>query len=103
MTGWYPDRVPGHAIEKIVGVSRHPTEHYGRMVDDTVFILHSQECLDSGVDIVHDCEFSLTLASFRRQVTNMEGQVRMEAWHQLITDGWGDLSQPSVLPKESGT
>lgn len=52
-------------IERIVGVSRHATEHYGRAVsaEQTVYILHSQECKDTeaaGFDL-RECPFSVAL------------------------------------------
>lgn len=53
--------VPADRIEEIVGVKRHPTDHYGRAVSDeqTVYILHSQQCKDT-TDL-RDCPFSLVL------------------------------------------
>lgn len=49
-------------IEQIVGVKRHRQVHYGRAVSSerTVYILHSQQCLDSGVDL-RQCRFSRAL------------------------------------------
>lgn len=49
-------------IERIVGAKRHPTRHVGRAVsaEQTVYILHSRECRDSGVDL-RECRFSLAL------------------------------------------
>jgi hypothetical protein len=49
-------------IEKIVGVRRHSREHYGRAVsaEQTFYILHSQRCLDSGVDL-RECVYSVAL------------------------------------------
>lgn len=49
-------------IEKIVGVQRHPTEHYARADSSkkTVYILHSKKCVDSDIDL-RDCPFSLIL------------------------------------------
>lgn len=54
--------MPASDIERIVGVQRHPTEHWGRAVsaEQRVYILHSQECLDGPFDL-RDCEFSLSL------------------------------------------
>lgn len=54
--------VPPHEIEEKVGVPRHSTEHYGRAVsaEQTTYILHSQECLDSGIDL-RECPFSQAL------------------------------------------
>jgi len=56
------DLVPADRIEAIVGVARHPTDHIGRAVsaEETVYILHSQECRDSGVDL-RECPYSLAL------------------------------------------
>lgn len=60
------DLVPPDKIEQIVGARRHPTAHIVRAVssEQTVYILHSQTCLDDclirGVDL-RDCRFSLAL------------------------------------------
>lgn len=56
------DLVPSEAIERIVGMARCQHIHYARAVsaDDTVYILHSQTCLDSGIDL-RDCRFSIAL------------------------------------------
>lgn len=56
------DLVPADDIERIVGVKRHPTQHYGRAVSakQTVYILHSHYCKDSGRDL-RECPFSLAL------------------------------------------
>jgi hypothetical protein len=56
------DLVPAENIERIVGTLRHPTLHYGHASssEQTVYILHSQECLDSGIDL-RDCAFSVAL------------------------------------------
>lgn len=52
--------VPADQIEQRVGTTRHPTRHYARAVsaEQTVYILHSLECRDSGID-PRDCAFSL--------------------------------------------
>lgn len=54
--------VPAEDIEQIVGVERHPTEHYGRAVsaEETVYILHSQDCFDRGIDL-RKCSYSVAL------------------------------------------
>ncbi|MEV8336991.1 hypothetical protein [Leucobacter sp. NPDC077196] len=54
--------VPADEIENIVGASRHPVEHVGRADSETgtVYILHSQECIDSAPDLL-ECEFSVAL------------------------------------------
>ncbi|WP_328856862.1 hypothetical protein OG579_16840 [Williamsia herbipolensis] len=56
------DLVPTDQIEQIVGVARHPNRHYARAVsaEQTVYILHSRECLDSGIDL-RRCMFSTAL------------------------------------------
>lgn len=50
------------SIEQIVGVTRHATEHYGRAVsaEQTVYILHSQQCKDSSIDL-RQCPYSIAL------------------------------------------
>lgn len=51
--------VDSSEIEHIVGSSRHPTRHLARAVSDeeTVYILHSRGCKDSGIDL-RDCPYS---------------------------------------------
>jgi len=55
-------RVPASQIEAIVGVHRHETDHQARAVsaDQTVYILHSLQCLASGRDL-RDCPYSAAL------------------------------------------
>ena len=54
--------VPADEIERIVGINRHATRHYACAVsaEQTVYILHSSLCKDSGVDL-RECFFSLAL------------------------------------------
>ena len=49
-------------IEGIVGALRHEIRHIGRAVsaEQRVYILHSQKCLDSGIDL-RECPFSVAL------------------------------------------
>lgn len=56
------DLVDPGAIERIVGVPRHASDHYARAIsaEQTVYILHSQACKGSGIDL-RDCPFSLAL------------------------------------------
>ncbi|AOE44335.1 hypothetical protein SEA_EYRE_55 [Gordonia phage Eyre] len=56
------DLVPAADIERIVGVPRDATKHLARAVSatQTVYVLHSRECLDSGVDL-RACRYSLAL------------------------------------------
>lgn len=60
-------------IEGIVGVKRHATEHRGRAIttEMTVYILHSQECKDSGIDL-RECEYSHALAKGIYEVPDWE-------------------------------
>ncbi len=46
---------PADQIEQIVGIRRHSQAHFGRAVsaERTVYILHSQRCLDSGIPEVN--------------------------------------------------
>lgn len=54
--------VPTDEIERIVGIERHQTAHYGRAASDdqTVYILHSRDCKNSGVDL-RQCRYSKAL------------------------------------------
>lgn len=56
------DLVDSDSIESIVGASRHVTDHLARAdsTADTVYILHSRQCKDSGIDL-RECPFSLAL------------------------------------------
>lgn len=56
------EHVPASEIERIVGVERHPTRHYARAVsaEQTVYILHSHECLRGHADL-RNCPWSLAL------------------------------------------
>lgn len=56
------EHVPTQDITRIVGIDRHPTVHYGRAMssDQTMYVLHSQQCLDSGIDLRY-CDFSSAL------------------------------------------
>jgi hypothetical protein len=54
--------VDSSRIEKIVGVERHDSLHYAKAVsaEQTVYILHSRQCLLTGVDL-RRCAFSRAL------------------------------------------
>lgn len=56
------DLVPTAEIVRIVGVPRHRTAHFGRLVsaEGTIYILHSHDCRNSGIDL-RDCRFSVAL------------------------------------------
>lgn len=56
------DLVPAEEIERIVGHTRHATMHVGRAVsaEQLVYVLHSHECVDSGI-YLSDCEYALAL------------------------------------------
>ena len=49
-------------IEAKVGAKRHPTEHLGRAVSvmQRVYVLHSAECVASGIDL-RTCAYSIAL------------------------------------------
>jgi hypothetical protein len=54
--------VPAKETERIVGVERHKVNHFARAVsaEQTVYILHSHECLGMYPDL-RDCPWSLAL------------------------------------------
>ena len=56
------ERVPADEIENIVGRKRSVKDHYARAVsaEQTVYILHSRECLDMNADL-RECPWSLAL------------------------------------------
>lgn len=56
------DLVPAEEIERIVGAHRHAHQHLGRAVtaEQIVYVLHSQKCKDSGIDL-RKCEWSRAL------------------------------------------
>lgn len=58
------DLVGSSEIETIVGADRDPERHLARAVsaERTVYILHSQRCLDSGIDL-RACPYSCALDS----------------------------------------
>lgn len=88
------DLVDASQIERIVGVKRHRQAHYGRAVsaEQTVYILHSQRCLDSGIDL-RDCRFSRAL----------DQGIRPSSWegHEDVPVGlgvWQDRLVPITWP-----
>lgn len=54
--------VPNMEIERLVGAKRQATAHVGRINtnDEVMYILHSQECKDSGIDL-RTCPYSRAL------------------------------------------
>ena len=75
-------------IEGIVGIKRHEHDHYGRYVsaEKTVYILHSQWCVDHTEDL-RDCLYSKALDE---QVNNPD---REYEW----TRDWPRLADRVVL------
>ena len=82
--------VPASKIEGIVGARRHPTNHQGRAVsaEQTVYVLHSKECLDSGIDL-RRCPFSVAMDTDEGitkaleailDVANEFAEFKKEAW-----------------------
>ena len=67
------DLVPADEIEQIVGARRHAHQHLGRAVsvEQAVYILHSEKCRDSGIDL-RDCPYSKAL----------DNGIDMDWWHQ---------------------
>lgn len=91
------ERVDSSRIEQIVGIARHPLRHYARAVsgEQTVYILHSLECLDSGIDL-RDCAFSHALdwgIEIGRWVEDVPVQVEIEAG-RLVPVAATDGDQP---------
>lgn len=78
------DLVPTGSIERIVGVKRDRLRHYARAVSytQTVYVLHSRECLTSGVDL-RECLFSLALD----EGIDVERWPEDEPVHVVIEDG----------------
>lgn len=58
------DLVPADQVERLVGARRHALAHLGRAVsaEQTFYILHSQTCKDSGIDL-RACGYSHALDS----------------------------------------
>lgn len=56
------DLVPTSEIETVVGTKRRQTLHCGRcdFESETFYILHSRECLESGIDL-RECVYSLAM------------------------------------------
>lgn len=80
------DLVATDQIETIVGARRHATGHLARAVsaEQTVYVLHSVQCLTSGVDL-RLCEYSLAL----------DRGIDADDWH-----GWEDA--PVVVDMDGG-
>lgn len=77
-------------IERIVGTGRHQTRHYARAdsTTQTVYILHSQKCKDTGKDL-RSCLFSLALDNgididVWEGWQNQPVRVTINSAHQLI-------------------
>jgi hypothetical protein len=71
-------------IERIVGVPRDRHLHYARAVsaEQTVYILHSQECLDAGKDL-RLCRYS---AALDRGI-DLEKWIEDRVWVVEVDDG----------------
>jgi hypothetical protein len=85
--------VPREDIENHVGRERHAADHYGRIntSEGRFYILHSRECLESGIDL-RDCEFSLALD---------RGTERFERWHEDRPIRLGINSNGLLVPSNS--
>lgn len=99
--------VPADQIEQIVGARRHALAHLGRAVsaEQTVYILHSQQCKDSGIDL-RACIYSKTLDAGISGLPEWRGRedrvVTLQVEHGwLIPDDDGpDDIELVVLPPE---
>jgi hypothetical protein len=95
------DLVPAEDIERIVGCPRHRKAHYGRAVSDeqTVYILHSKECLDSGIDL-RKCRFSIALdrgIDLRRWDGYEDIAVALGVWETKLVPLYGtEIREPGV-------
>lgn len=93
-------------IEDIVGAKRHPTQHLGRAVtaERMVYVLHSQECLDSGIDL-RDCEYSIALNKGIERVPGLSKDRPVPGWDKrsdvpvvlMIMDSLGGVLIPRVV------
>lgn len=54
------DLVDPNEIEKIFGIPRHAAEHLLHFQKGTVYIMHSQECINTGIDL-RECVYSVAL------------------------------------------
>ena len=72
--------VPKDQIEKIVGVKRSQTFHYGKAIVDAeeFYILHSQDCRESVADL-RKCIYSLALDKGIDDDSLLDGKVAMLA------------------------
>jgi hypothetical protein len=101
------DIVPAGDIERIVGVPRHATEHWGRAVsaEQQVYILHSQECLDDPRWGLEDCLLSLALdqgidlADWVEDVPVRLG-VRSNAWRDWLIPAPPENADPVPHPED---
>jgi hypothetical protein len=90
------DLVPTEDIERIVGATRHRWFHQARAVsaEQTVYVLHSQKCLDSGIDL-RECPYSLAL----------DHGIRVEEWRQdepVMVHIEGDYGKERLVPCAHG-
>lgn len=82
-------------IEALVGTSRNPKKHLGRADWDekVVYILHSRECVDSGIDL-RECEYSKALdlgIDEKEWIFNWPVPLKIDEWGMLIPgtgSGW---------------
>lgn len=89
-------------IEFIVGAKRHPTDHIGRAVsaEQRVYILHSQECKASGINL-RACKYSVALDYSIDLGVWADAQDRPVVLR--ISEEWGDLEpgEPAPTPGEA--
>lgn len=86
------DTVPTEDIERLVGAKRDANLHQARAVsaEQTVYILHSQKCLDSGIDL-RGCRYSLALDNGIRQREWVEDEA-------VVVEVRGAFDQTRLVP-----
>jgi len=104
------DLVLADQIEQIVGARRHALAHLGRAVsaEQTVYILHSQRCKDSGIDL-RSCIYSKALDGGISGLHEWDGQedrvVTLQVVHGCLIpddDGPDDIEHVSPPGEPSG-
>lgn len=100
------DLVPADQIEEIVGAQRHRRAHFGRAVsaEQTVYILHSELCRASGINLT-DCRFSRALDRGIREsewTGNEDRPVVLAVWQGRLVP-IKDVSTGRIVPLPTPT
>lgn len=97
------DLVPADQIEQLVGARRHQLAHLGRAVSANrmVYILHSQACKDSGIDL-RRCAYSEALDDGIDLAEWTEDQtVTLQVEHGHLTPDPAGPADVVLLPSET--